>query len=201
VAVHGVHSDGYQGFFNTWTAKGFVPVIISATGTVSNAVFAAVFQQGITGAWFAEHGMVSGAPTEAETFQHANAAAVAAQQILSSVAIYDTSADRRYAAGEHANPVYVKWHAHPSDSGASYQVAFNAETQLPGYRLAGYRPALCRALQRRDLLLRVERRCGGLLVARHGMTSSEYQTEFNQQVATGLYPICIQRGGSTNAPV
>jgi hypothetical protein len=33
------------------------------------------------------------------------------------------------------------------------------------------------------------------------MTSSEYQTEFNQQVANGLYPICIQGGGSTNAPV
>jgi hypothetical protein len=26
----------------------------------------------------------------------------------------------------------VKWHVHPSDTGASYQVAFNAETQLPG---------------------------------------------------------------------
>jgi hypothetical protein len=141
VAVHGVNSDGYQGFFNTWTAKGFVPVIISATGTVSNAVFAAVFQQGITGAWFAEHGLVSGAATEAGTFQHANAAAAAAQQILSSAAIYGTSADRRYAAVWHANPVCVKWHAHPSDSGASYQVTFNAETQLPGYRLAGYRPA------------------------------------------------------------
>jgi hypothetical protein len=85
--------------------------------------------------------MVSGAATEAGTFQHANAAAAAAQQILSSAAIYGTSADRRYAAVWHANPVCVKWHAHPSDSGASYQVTFNAETQLPGYRLAGYRPA------------------------------------------------------------
>ena len=27
------------------------------------------------------------------------------------------------------------------------------------------------------------------------------QTEFNQQVANGLYPICIRGGGSTNAPV
>src|SRR6266849_7229947 len=37
VAVHGVDSAGYQSFFNNWTAKGFVPVRVSATGTSSNA--------------------------------------------------------------------------------------------------------------------------------------------------------------------
>src|SRR5262249_61133364 len=44
-AVHGVDSNGYQSFFNTWTAKGYVPVIISATGSPTNAIFAAVFDQ------------------------------------------------------------------------------------------------------------------------------------------------------------
>ena len=33
VAVHGVNSAGYQSFFNNWTAKGYVPVLVSATGT------------------------------------------------------------------------------------------------------------------------------------------------------------------------
>src|SRR4051794_6043690 len=61
VAVHGVDSAGYQSFFNNWTAKGFVPVLVSATGSANNAVFAAVFEQGISGAWFARHGMTSGA--------------------------------------------------------------------------------------------------------------------------------------------
>lgn len=32
VAVHGVDGAGYQSFFNTWTAKGYVPVLVSATG-------------------------------------------------------------------------------------------------------------------------------------------------------------------------
>jgi hypothetical protein len=50
-AVHGVDASGYQNFFNTWTAKGFAPVLVSAAGTISNAIFAAVFEQGISGAW------------------------------------------------------------------------------------------------------------------------------------------------------
>jgi CubicO group peptidase (beta-lactamase class C family) len=196
VAVHGVDSAGYQAFFNKWTAQGFVPILVSATGTISDAIFAAVFEQGVvTGPWFAKHGMTSGA------FQDSNAAAAAAMQIIRSVAIYGAAADRRYAAIWHPNPVYVKSHVHPSDTGASYQVTFNAETQLPGYRLAGYRPAYVAlssdviycSLFKDDVV--------GPWVARHGMTGSEYQTEFNQQVAKGFYPICTQGGGTTSAPV
>src|SRR6516164_520275 len=60
VAVHGVNAAGYQSFFNNWTAKGFVPVIVSATGPAGSAIFAAVFEQGISGPWLARHGMTSG---------------------------------------------------------------------------------------------------------------------------------------------
>src|SRR5262245_43983585 len=141
VAVHGVDSAGYQSFFNNWTAKGYVPVLISATGTSTNAIFAAVFEQGIAGAWLARHGMSSGLTAQAGTFQHLNATAASSKMILRSVAIYGTANDQRYAAVWHANPGYVKWHVHPSDTATSYQTVFNAETQLPGYQLAGYRPA------------------------------------------------------------
>src|SRR5215470_14969866 len=60
VAVHGVDSAGYQQFFNTWTAKGYSPGLISATGSSTNAVFAATFEQGISGPYVAHHGMPSG---------------------------------------------------------------------------------------------------------------------------------------------
>ena len=36
VAVHGVDGAGYQSFFNNWTAKGYVPVLVSATGSSNN---------------------------------------------------------------------------------------------------------------------------------------------------------------------
>ena len=36
----------------------------------------------------------------------------------------------------------------------------------------------------------------GPWVARHGMTSADYQTEFDQQNGRGFYPISVQGGGS-----
>ncbi len=201
VAVHGVDSNGYQSFFNTWTAKGYVPVLVTATGTFSNAIFAAVFEQGITGPWFARHGMPSGPAANAGTFQNENAVAAAGKMILRSVAIYGTATDRRYAAVWHPNPGYVKWHAHPSDTGASYQVVFNAETQLPGYQLAGYRPGYVAVSGDVMYCSVFKDDVVGQWVARHGMSGADYQAEFNRQVANGFYPICTQGGGTTNAPV
>jgi len=201
VAVHGVDSNGYQSFFNTWTAKGYVPVLVSATGAITNAIFAAVFEQGIGGPWFARHGMPSGSAANAGTFQNENAVAAAGKMILRSMAIYGTHTDRRYAAVWHPNPGYVKWHAHPSDTGASYQVVFNAETQLPGYTLNAYRPAYVSVSGDVMYCSVFKDDVVGPWLARHGMSGSDYQTLFNQQVAAGFYPICTQGGGSTSSPV
>lgn len=196
VAVHGVNSEGYQSFFNNWTAKGYVPTLVSATGTAGNAVFAAVFEQGVAGNWMARHGMVSGAESNVGTFQSLNKTAYKQRMMLRSVAIYGSPGDRRYMAVWHANPGFVKWHVHPSDTGESYQDVFNAEVQLAGYQLAAYRPSYvavsgdhmyCSAF-RDDVV--------GPWVARHGMSSADYQAEFDKQKAAGLMPICVQGGGS-----
>jgi CubicO group peptidase (beta-lactamase class C family) len=196
VAVHGVDSAGYQSFFNNWTAKGYIPVLVSATGTSSDAIFAAVFEQGIAGDWLARHGMTSGPEAHAGTLQNLDKIARDQKLILRSVAIYGTATDRRYAAVWHANPAFVKWHVHPSDTGASYQTIFNAETQLPGYRLVGYRPAYV-ALSGDQIYCSVFKDdVVGAWVARHGMTSAEYQAEFDKQNAAGFYPICVQGGGA-----
>ena len=141
VAVHGVDSAGYQAFFNKSVAAGFVPVLVSATGLAGNAIFAAVFEKGITGPWMARHGMTSGAAASLATFQGENAAASQQGMTLQSFAIYGNLSDRRYAAVWHANSAFVKWHVHPSDTAESYQAAFSAETQLPGFTLHAYRPA------------------------------------------------------------
>src|SRR5262249_30129233 len=140
-AVHGVNAAGYQAFFDNWTAKGFALVIVSATGTANDAIFAAVFEQGIAGAWLARHGMRSGPDNNVGTFQNLNKMASSKRMMLRSMTIYGTATDRRYAAAWHSNPTFVKWHPHLADTGTSYQSVFNAETQLPGYGLAGYRPA------------------------------------------------------------
>ena len=129
VAVHGVDAAGYQSFFNNWSAKGFAPVLVSATGQVANALFAAVFEQGVAGAWLARHGMTSGLPSQAGTFQNLNATAHDQKLILRSCAIYGTAADRRYAAVWHANPSFVKWHVHPGDTAGDYQTTLRASSR------------------------------------------------------------------------
>lgn len=195
VAVHGVNSEGYQSFFNNWTAKGFVPVLVSATGTAGNAVFAAVFEQGISGSWMARHGVPSGPEANAGTFQNLNKTAHNQRMALRSVAIYGTPSDRRYMAVWHANPGFVKWHAHPSDTGESYQDVFNAEVQLPGYQLSGYRPSYVAVSSDHMYCSVFKDDVVGPWVARHGMSAADYQAEFDKQKAAGLYPICVQGGG------
>jgi CubicO group peptidase (beta-lactamase class C family) len=198
VAVHGVNAAGYQSFFNTQTAQGFVPVLVSATGPVGNAVFAAMFEKSIAGPWLARHGMTFGPQANAGTFDNLNALARSQGLAMRSVAIYGTAQDRRYAAIWHANPGFVKWHVHEADSTEGYQTTFNAETQLPGIALHGYRPAYV-TLSTDHLYCSVFKDdVVGPWVARHGMTSAEYQAEFNAQLAAGKYPICVQGGGVGN---
>ena len=196
VAVHGVDSAGYQSFFTNWTAKGYAPVLVSATGGSGNAIFAAVFEQGVPGPWFARHGMTSGPEANVGTFQNFIKAAHDQKMILRSVTIYGAANDLRYAAVWHSNPGFVKWHVHPSETGGSYQVVFNSETQLPGYRLAGYRPAYIAVSGDHVYCSVFKDDVVGEWVARHGLTAAEYQTEFDKQKAAGLYPICVQGGGA-----
>jgi CubicO group peptidase (beta-lactamase class C family) len=197
VAVHGVDATGYQNFFNTWTAQGYVPVLVSATGPIANAVFAAVFEQGIAGPWQARHGVPAGSVNQSGSFSYYNNSFAQQNLYIRSFAIYGDSANRYYIAVWHANPGYVKWHVHPADAAANYQTTFNAETQLPGYGLHGYRPAYVALSADQTYCSVFKDDVVGPWVARHGMTAAQYQTEFNQQVANGYYPICVQGGGTT----
>lgn len=197
VAVHGIDAAAYQTFFNTWTAKGFLPVLVSATGPIANAVFAAVFEQGIQGPWQARHGVPAGPVNQGGSFDYLNSSFAAQNLYIRSFAIYGDSAHRYYIAVWHSNPGYVKWHVHPVDPAANYQTTFNAETQLPGYGLHGYRPAYVALSADQTYCSVFKDDVVGPWVARHGMTAAQYQTEFNQQTAAGNYPICVQGGGTT----
>jgi CubicO group peptidase (beta-lactamase class C family) len=198
-AVHGVNAAGYQTFFNTCTAKGYAPVLVSATGPVASAVFAAVFEQGIAGAWFAHHGIVAGPAANNGTFDNFNAQAKAQNQMIRSFAVYGTAQDRRYIAVWHPNPAFVKWHVHEADSAEAYQTSFNAETQLPGVFLNAYRPAYVAHSSDETYCSVFKDDFVGPWVARHGLNAAQYQAEFDSQTAAGFYPIVVQGGGSGNA--
>ena len=195
VAVHGVDAAGYQSFFTKWSNEGYYPVLVSATGAINDAVFASVFEQGNPGPWFGRHGM-----TPAD-FAAANTSALNNGQMIHSFSIYGASSDRRYAAIWHPNPTYVKSHVHPADSASAYQTNFNAETQLPGVYLNAYRPAYVALSSDAAYCSVFKDDFVGPWVARHGLSGSDYQTFFNQQVAEGYYPIVVQGGGTTAAPI
>src|SRR2546426_7975657 len=59
ITCHSQTRAGYQQFFDAWTAKGYRPVMVAATGTGTNAVFAALFEQSPSPGWFARHDLVS----------------------------------------------------------------------------------------------------------------------------------------------
>ena len=195
VAIHGVDAAGYQSFFTKWSNEGYYPVLVSATGTINDVVFASVFEQGNPGPWFGRHGM-----TPAD-FAAVNKSALNNGQMIRSFSIYGASSDRRYAAIWHPNPTYVKWHVHAADSASDYQTNFNAETQLPGVYLNAYRPAYVALSSDATYCSVFKDDFVGSWVARHGLSGSDYQTFFNQQVAEGSYPIVVQGGGTTAAPV
>lgn len=196
VGVHGVDATGYQNFFNTWTAKGFAPIIVSVTGLGSNAIFAAVFEKGANAAgWFAKHGLIYGDDANPNTFEHYCKFAQDNGYYLISAAIYGGDQANRLYAGiwaRYANNNPIQWHYHPADTANDYQTWFNAETQLP-FRLSYI--ALSSAADHSYLSIFRDDSVGDW-VARHGMTANDYQTAFNQLTANGYYPICVQGGGA-----
>jgi CubicO group peptidase (beta-lactamase class C family) len=200
-AIHAVDPTGFQSFCDKWTARGYVPVLISATGPSSNAVFTSVFERDVNGPWLAGYGMPGGRAEDAGTFQNENANAAAQRMILRSVSVYGSRADRRYAAVWHSNPAYVKWHVRYSDSASNYQTVFDAETKLPGYDVAAYRPAYIAVSSDLSYCSLFKDDVVGPWVARNGMTGIEYQAELEHQITNGFYPICVQGGGSTTNPV
>src|SRR6266481_98959 len=103
-ACHGRDANGYQAFCNEWTGKGYLPRIVTATGSGSSAVYAAVFEQApASGAWFARHGI------DQATFDQANNDAHTNGQILVSAACYGTPSNRTYAGIWMPNPGNVQW--------------------------------------------------------------------------------------------
>ena len=190
VAVHGINSAAYQTYINTWAGKGYIPTLISATGTVDNAIFAAVLEQVSNSSWKARHNLRLGSETTTGTIQYENLQARNQNMIIKSVMIYGTSNDRRYGAVWRSNPENTTWHVHYADNSDSYQAAFNSETQ------SQFRPTYVTLSEDQTYFSVFKNINVGPWYARHGLTSEQYQTEFDTQLARDFYPVNVQGGGT-----
>jgi CubicO group peptidase (beta-lactamase class C family) len=180
----------FQQRFNEQAAQGYGPVILSATGPASNPRFAAVFQP-MSPIALTRHLLHSGANDDPNSIQGMNIQAKNQGLVLRWLSTYGDSSDPRFAAIWVPNPKHVVWNADGLlESSQDYQARFNA--QVSGW----CRPA--------HVTLNAEHRYTSVFVhndigpwvARHGMTSDEYQNEFNTLTPKGYFPVCVQGGGS-----
>jgi CubicO group peptidase (beta-lactamase class C family) len=187
VATHGISAGAYQDFFDKWSAKGYVPVLLSATGSRANAIFAAVFEKKNYNAWSARHDMTQ------SVFDAENEKAKKNNLILKTCSTYGSSGDRRYAAVWIPNPGNIKWSVYSNISANDYQTQFNASTQLHFYS-----PEIVAVSDEQSYCAMFTDSIRGAVQARHGLTSAQYQKEFDKQTKAGLMPIYVDGGGNGN---
>lgn len=184
IAVHGQTAAQYQAWVSgTVEAQGYSLRLVTTTGSAGNVVLAAVAEK--TGVrWAAQHGLTDSALA---TFLNAQRDAGA---VPTAVAPYGDPSNRLYAAVCQSTGHAVQWDYPGPLSAADWQNHFNAYAQVssrPGV-VSVTADGLYIGVFRNDTL--------GAQITRHGMSASDYQTEFNQQIAQGFFPVCVGAGGT-----
>ena len=185
------NAAGYQAAFDANVAAGFHPTILSAAGSAADPVIAGVFEERPGPAPWTRFGLVSGDALDPNSIQHFDAEARLNGRIMTGGAVYGDAGAPMYAGIWSANDGELSWSAAGiADSADAYQQRFDA--QKSGWA----RPALvCLDSFQRYLSIFVSDQIGPW-IARHNLTSDEYQAEFDRLVPLGYYPICVQGGGS-----
>ena len=176
VARHGMSAAQYQAAFDTYSAQGYRPLDISAAGFGQGpGTFAAVWAKS-PGAWVARHGLTSqGYQAEFDKWTGQGYRLVDVEGYTTQGGVV------RYAA------VWLRrqgpaWIARHGLSSGRYQSAFN-DAVAKGYRLTHVDGYWTPAGVRYAAIW--ERRQGPAWVARHGLSSAQYQSEFNKYVGQG----------------
>lgn len=193
VGIHGASAGQFQSFFDTWAAKSFSPTILSVAGTGANPVFACVMEKSGTGVSLTRFGLTRG-DWQADTGSIDYWLDQARKQrwIPRWIATYGSGSARRYAIVLDPNPRRLPWGlaALDTEDGTQYQQRFEAQRQQWA------RPALVTVSPDRRYLALFRDDAIGPWEARHGLTSAQYQQQFDALVAQGYFPLYVQGGGS-----
>ncbi|WP_285706998.1 hypothetical protein [Microtetraspora sp. NBRC 16547] len=186
----GGYTGGYQRLFDQLTSQGYQPSVVSATGSGSAATFAAIFEKK-TGRFVARHGM-SATEFDSINFELRNNQGY----MLSSLNVYGTPSDPRYAAVWVPNPSDISWNYSLSISASSYQSLFDAAVK------AGTRPSVIAVGPDGKTYSVVWVKDGvRTWYAFHGMSAAQYQKRFDEMTAKGLYPTSIDMENGVYAAV
>ncbi|AFY34989.1 hypothetical protein [Calothrix sp. PCC 7507] len=175
VARHGLTSAQYQAAFDQFVGQGYRLVDVSGYDVNGQDRYAAIWVKSGGPAWVARHGLTSA------QYQAAFDQFVGQGYRLVKVSGYNVNGQDRYAAiwDKSNSPAWVARHGLTS---AQYQAAFD-QFVGQGYRLvdvSGY------SLNGQDRYAAIWVKSGGSAwVARHGLTSAQYQAAFDQYVGQG----------------
>ncbi len=190
VARHNLTSSGYQSQFNHWTSRGYRLVDVSGYESSGQTRFAAIWERKSGPAWAARHNMTSNG------YQTAFNDYARRGYRLAHVSGYSVNGSPRFAAiwEKRSGPAYIARHNLTS---SAYQDAFELYT-LWGYRLTQVSGYQSNGSQRYAAIW--ERSSGPAYIARHALSSSNYQAEMDNQVGTGHRPTAVSGfavGGDT----
>ena len=174
-ARHGMTSSQYQNEFNNLTSQGYRLVYVSGYTANNQERFAAIWEKKPGPAWVSHHGMTS-AQYQSAFNQYTNQG-----YRLTLVNGYTVNDQDRYVAiwEQKPGPAWVAHHGMTSDQ---YQSLFNYYVRS-GFRLTHVSGYAVKDQARYAAIW--EKESGPAWVARHGMTSAQYQSEFDAYTAQG----------------
>jgi CubicO group peptidase (beta-lactamase class C family) len=175
-ARHGMTGAQYQATFDQLVGQGYRLVDVSGYGVGGTPFYAAIWEKSAGPAWQARHGLT------ADQYQAEFDALVGQGYRLRCVSGYAVGDTPLFAGIWELSPGPA-WEARHNLTSAQYQATFDTLVQK-GYRLvdvSGY------SVQGRDLYAAIWEQAGGpRWVARHGLSASDYQGQFDQFVDQGF---------------
>ncbi|MEZ4888586.1 MAG: M12 family metallopeptidase [Chitinophagales bacterium] len=175
VARHGMTSAQYQAEFDKWTKQGYRPTTVSGYSVGNSARYAAIFRKVPGGSWVARHGLTS-AQYQAEFNKWTKDGY--RPVVLSGYGVNGTD----YYAVVFEKTSGGAWVARHGLTSAQYQAEFNKWTK-DGYRPVNVSGYYANGSDRYAVIF--EKTSGGAWIARHGLTSRQYQAEFNKNSQAG----------------
>jgi CubicO group peptidase (beta-lactamase class C family) len=177
-ARHALTAAQYQQAFDQLTAQGFTPAQVSGYAAGTSARFACLFTKGDAAPFVARHGL------DAAQYQQAFDQFTGQGYALEWISGYRDGSTTRYAAIWRKRATTPAWSARHGLTAAQYQQYFDQMTAQ------GFMP-ICLSVSAAGTAASyavVMRKVAGApaWVARHGLTTAQYQQAFDQNVGQGF---------------
>ncbi|KAL8784745.1 MAG: hypothetical protein Q9213_003776 [Squamulea squamosa] len=176
-------------FIEKWRAQGYILTQIAVTGFLTSPWFSVIIEQSNITDWSYELDMQPGAFNG--SFDYFNAQARLKLQILRSFGIYGVDTAIRYLAVWHHDPTFTKWHSLTWSNIFQYRLAQYDEESIPFFR-----PSMnALNIDYQHAAIWSDESVGNFSEYPN-LTSTEYQSVYDQLRPQGMYPINLRAGDS-----